>query len=140
MTSRLYQYLEQLRHKQIRWGRLWLVVLVCVISIQATQGYTLSNSSAHFVQVCTEKGLQDIAVQTDDNGDWVMLHHDDICQACATVVLGAPPVVATLERTAPVKFITAVTQQTVQLPTASDWSPARPQPPPVVSPQSDLFA
>ena len=133
MSRRLYQYLEQLRHKQIRWGRLWLAVLVCVISIQATQGYTLSNSSTHFVQVCTEEGLQDIAVQTDDNGDWVMLHPNDICQACATVVLGAPPVVATFERTALIKSIITAAQQTVQLPTAFDWSPARPQPPPVVT-------
>ncbi len=140
MTHRLYRFLEQLRHKQIRWGRLWLAVLVCVISIQATQGYNLSNSSAHFVQVCTEEGLQDIAVQTDDNGDWVMLHHDDICQACATVVLGTPPMVTTVERTASVKLIIAVSQQTVQLPTASHWSPARPQPPPIISLQSDLLA
>ena len=135
MTHRLYQYLEQLRHKQIRWGRLWVAVLVCVISIQATQGYTLSNSSTHFVQVCTEEGLQDVAVQTDDHGDWVMLHHNDICQACATVVLGAPPVVATFERTALIKSIITTAQKTVQLPTAFDWSPAQPQPPPVVSPQ-----
>lgn len=133
MSSRLYQHLEQLRHKQTRWGRLWLLVLLCVISIQATQGYTLSNSSAHFVQICTQDGLQDVAVQTNDNGDWVILHHDDICQACTTVVLGTPPLIATFERTALVKSIITVTQQTVKLPTASHWSPARPQPPPVVT-------
>ena len=140
MKHRLYRHLEQLRHRQSRWGHLWLVALLCVISIQATQGYSLSNSSTHYVQICTEDGLQDVPVQTNADGDWVILHRDDICQACATVVLGTPPVVVTVERLTTRNALIAVPKNTAQRPAAFHWSPARPQPPPVVSPQSEVLA
>ena len=123
--------------------RAWLLValMLLMILVQSARGYSLAGNKMQFVQLCTAQGMVNVSVERAPVAtDMLSMHNGGDCCGCCAVALGAPPVILTVEKTYFSKFIIAVSTETVQLPTAFYWSPARPQPPPVVSPQSDVRA
>ena len=136
-TSLMYRC----RRILLRKAWLWMLLVLFMVLIQSARGYTLAGSKVQFVQLCTQQGMVNVAVDAAPSASNLLsTHSSSDCCGCCSVALGAPPVIAIVEKPRFADFILAELSD-AQIPViALNWSPARPQPPPVVSSQSDLLA
>ncbi len=133
MTVSNTPLMSRCRSLLLRKAVLWLLLVLFMVLAQSARGYNIAGSKLQFVQLCTQQGMVNVAVDAEPSASDMLVAHGGQCCGCCSVSLGAPPVIRTVEKIQIVEFISAASIE-VRIPFAAfTWSPARPQPPPVFS-------